>query len=47
MQYERNEFDFRRGTFRVRGDVVEVRAAHEERTLRIEFFDDEIDRLFQ
>jgi len=33
------------GDFRVRGDVVEVRAAHEERTLRIEFFGEEIERL--
>jgi excinuclease ABC subunit B len=43
--YERNDVAPDYGTFRVRGDVVEVRAAHEERTLRIEFFDDEIDRL--
>ena len=43
--YQRNDTAPDYGTFRVRGDVVEVRAAHEERTLRIEFFDDEIDRL--
>ncbi len=43
--YQRNDVAPDYGTFRVRGDVVEVRAAHEERTLRIEFFDDEIDRL--
>ncbi|MBD3219723.1 excinuclease ABC subunit UvrB [bacterium] len=43
--YQRNDIEPDYGTFRVRGDVVEVRAAHEERTLRIEFFDDEIDRL--
>jgi len=43
--YRRNDTAPDFGTFRVRGDVVEVRAAHEERTLRIEFFDDEIDRL--
>ena len=43
--YHRNDIAPDYGTFRVRGDVVEVRAAHEERTLRVEFFDDEIDRL--
>ncbi len=43
--YQRNDVNPTYGTFRVRGDVVEVRAAHEERTLRIEFFDDEIERL--
>ena len=43
--YQRNDTAPDYGTFRVRGDVLEVRAAHEERTLRVEFFDDEIDRL--
>jgi excinuclease ABC subunit B len=43
--YQRNDIAPDYGTFRVRGDVVEVRAAHEERTLRIEFFGDEVDRL--
>ena len=43
--YQRNDVEPDYGTFRVRGDVVEVRAAHEERTLRIEFFGDTIDRL--
>jgi excinuclease ABC subunit B len=43
--YQRNDIAPDYGTFRVRGDVVEVRAAHEERTLRVEFFGDEIDRL--
>jgi excinuclease ABC subunit B len=43
IQYERNDSDFHRGTFRVRGDVVEVFPAHEEdRALRIEWFGDEI-----
>ena len=43
IQYERNDFDFHRGTFRVRGDVVEVFPAHEEdRALRLEWFGDEI-----
>src|SRR5262245_36717440 len=46
IQYERNDIDFHRGTFRVRGDVVEVfPAAEEERALRIEFWGDEIERL--
>ena len=44
MQYERNDVDFHRGTFRVRGDIVEVFSAYEEETaLRIEFFGDEIE----
>jgi len=46
IQYERNDYDFHRGTFRVRGDVVEVFPAYEEaRAIRIEFFGDEVDRL--
>ncbi len=46
IQYERNDFDFHRGVFRVRGDVVEIFPAHEEeRAIRIEFFGDEIDRI--
>jgi excinuclease ABC subunit B len=46
MQYARNNIDFRRGTFRARGDVVEVFPAYEEeRVLRIEFFGDEIEAL--
>ncbi len=46
VQYERNDYDFHRGAFRVRGDVVEIFPAHEEeRAVRIEFFGDEIDRI--
>src|SRR5690606_31877974 len=46
IQYERNDYDFHRGTFRVRGDVVEIFPASEEsRALRIEFFGDQIDRI--
>ena len=46
MQYERNEMDFRRGTFRVRGDVIDVfPAEHAEHAIRISLFDDEIDGL--
>jgi len=46
MQYERNEFDFRRGTFRVRGDVLDVFPAESsEMALRISLFDDEVESL--
>ena len=46
IQYERNDIDFHRGTFRVRGDVVEVFPAHEEAAaVRIEWFDDEIEAI--
>ncbi|MCE9624185.1 MAG: excinuclease ABC subunit UvrB [Deltaproteobacteria bacterium] len=46
IQYTRNDFDFHRGTFRVRGDVVEVFPAHQEdRAIRIEFFGDEVETL--
>ena len=46
IQYERNDIDFDRGTFRVRGDTVEIIPAGEhEHALRIEFFGDEIDRI--
>ncbi|MRG84750.1 excinuclease ABC subunit UvrB [Salinibacillus xinjiangensis] len=46
IQYARNDIDFQRGTFRVRGDSVEIiPASREEHCLRIEFFGDEIDRI--
>jgi excinuclease ABC subunit B len=45
IQYERNDHDFGRGTFRVRGDIVEVFPSYEEQGLRIELFGDEIDAL--
>src|ERR1700686_1024131 len=45
MQYERNDHDFGRGTFRVRGDIVEVYPSYEEQGLRIELFGDEVDEL--
>lgn len=46
IQYERNDINFTRGTFRVRGDVVEIfPASRDERCLRVEFFGDEIDRI--
>ena len=45
--YERNDVDFRRGTFRVRGDIVEVYPTYDENAFRIELFGDEIDTLAQ
>src|SRR5512132_2603884 len=45
IQYERNDHDFARGTFRVRGDIVEVYPSYEEQGLRIELFGDEVDEL--
>ena len=45
--YERNDADFRRGTFRVRGDVIEVYPTYDENAYRIELFGDEIDSLAQ
>lgn len=46
IQYERNDINFTRGTFRVRGDVLEIfPAGDDERAIRVEFFGDEIDRI--
>jgi len=45
--YERNDVDFRRGTFRVRGDIIEVYPTYDENAYRIELFGDEIDSLSQ
>jgi excinuclease ABC subunit B len=45
IQYERNDHDFGRGTFRVRGDIVEVYPSYEETGLRIELFGDDVDEL--
>ncbi|MDX5324585.1 MAG: excinuclease ABC subunit UvrB [Exiguobacterium sp.] len=46
IQYERNDIDFQRGRFRVRGDVVEIfPASRDEHCMRVEFFGDEIDRI--
>ena len=45
MQYTRNDIDFTRGTFRVRGDTVEIIPMYEELAIRIEFFGDEIEAL--
>lgn len=46
LQYERNEFDFKRGSFRVRGDILEIIPANEHSSgIRIEFFENEIERI--
>ncbi len=45
IQYNRNDYDFQRGTFRVRGDVVDIFPAYEEDAVRLEFFGDEIENI--
>jgi len=45
MQYERNDIDFSRGKFRIRGDTLEIQPSYEDMALRIEFFGDEIERI--
>ncbi len=47
IQYQRNDLDFHRSTFRVRGDVVDIFPASEELAYRVEFFGDEIDRIIK
>ncbi len=47
MQYERNDMDFSRGKFRIRGDTLEILPAYEELALRVEFFGDEIERIVE
>ncbi len=47
IQYERNDFDFTRGSFRVRGDVVEIYPAYRQDALQIQFFGDEIEKILQ
>jgi excinuclease ABC subunit B len=47
MQYERNDYDFRRGTFRIRGDVIEIFPAYEKTVYRIDTFGDEIDAIYE
>jgi excinuclease ABC subunit B len=48
IQYQRNDYDFHRGTFRVRGDTVEIFPAYEEsRAVRVEFFGDEVEGLYE
>jgi len=45
MQYERNDFDFTRSRFRIRGDTLEIQPAYEEIAVRLEFFGDEVERI--
>ena len=47
MQYERNDIDFTRGRFRVRGDTLEVQPAYEDLAVRVEFFGDTIERIVE
>ncbi len=47
MQYERNDIDFTRGKFRIRGDTLEIQPAYEEVALRVEFFGDDIERIVE
>src|SRR5256712_13381697 len=47
IQYERNDIDFARGRFRVRGDVIEVHPSYEDRAVRVELFGDEVDRIIE
>ncbi|MBA7474216.1 UvrABC system protein B [subsurface metagenome] len=45
MQYERNDIDFTRGRFRIRGDTLEIQPSYEEMAVRVEFFGDDIERI--
>ena len=47
MQYERNDMDFTRGRFRIRGDTLEIQPAYEELALRIQFWGDEVERIME
>ncbi len=47
LQYERNDFDFKRGVFRVRGDTVDIFPAYKERAVRIEFLSDVVSRVYE
>lgn len=47
MQYERNDFDFTRGKFRLRGDTLEIQPSYEETAIRIEFLGDSVERIMQ
>ena len=47
MQYERNDMDFTRGKFRIRGDTLEIQPAYEDLALRIEFFGDDLERIVE
>jgi len=47
MQYERNDIDFTRGRFRIRGDTLEIQPSYEELAVRVQFFGDEIERIVE
>jgi len=47
MQYERNDVDFTRGKFRIRGDTLEIQPAYEELAMRVEFFGDDVERIVE
>ncbi len=47
LQYERNDFEFKRGTFRVRGDIVDIYPTYKETAYRVEFFSDSIENIFE
>ncbi len=47
MQYERNDYDFTRGKFRVRGDTIEIQPAYEELAVRIQFWGNEVERIVE
>jgi len=47
MQYQRNDYDFTRGKFRIRGDTLEIQPAYEEIAIRVEFFGDEVERIVE
>ncbi|MBD3246827.1 MAG: excinuclease ABC subunit UvrB [Candidatus Omnitrophica bacterium] len=47
LQYERNDYDFGRGTFRVKGDTLDIAPAYKQTAIRIEFFADEIEHIFE
>jgi len=47
LQYQRNDFDFKRGSFRLKGDTLDIFPAYKERALRVEFFSDSIDKIYE
>jgi excinuclease ABC subunit B len=47
LQYERSDFDFRRGTFRIKGDTVDIFPSYKEKAIRIEFFADQIEKIYE
>ncbi len=47
LQYQRNDYDFKRGTFRIKGDVVDIYPAYRQKAVRIEFFGDDIEKIYE